>query len=108
MLGKPSDKDKAREMLKLLSGKTHRVITGVSIFYKGQNISFSQVTDVEFFHLTDDEIENYIDTGEPLDKAGAYGIQGKGALLIKRIKGDYYNVMGLPVAELYHKIKMFI
>ena len=107
MLGKPADKEKAREMLKLLSGRTHKVITGVSIFYKGQNISFSQVTDVEFFHLTDSDIDEYINTGEPMDKAGAYGIQGKGALLVKRIKGDYYNVMGLPVAELNQKIKMF-
>ena len=108
MLGKPENKEQAREMLKLLSGKTHKVITGCSVFYKGQNISFSEVTEVEFYHLTDSEIEEYIATGEPMDKAGAYGIQGKGALLIKRIKGDYYNVVGLPVGALKQKLKLFV
>ncbi len=108
MLGKPSDKQQAKEMLRLLSGKTHKVITGCSIFYKGQNISFSEVTEVEFYHLTDREIDEYIATGEPMDKAGAYGIQGKGALLVKKINGDYYNVVGLPVGTLKQKLKMFI
>lgn len=108
MLGKPGNREQAKEMLKLLSGKTHKVITGVSIFYKGQNISFSSVTDVEFYHLTDADIDEYIDSGEPMDKAGAYGIQGRGALLVKRIKGDFYNVVGLPVGELKQKLKMFI
>ena len=108
MLGKPKDEEQAREMLRLLSGKIHRVITGVSIFYKGQNISFSEVTEVEFYRLTDSDIDEYIETGEPMDKAGAYGIQGKGALLVKRIKGDFYNVVGLPVGELKQKIKIFI
>ena len=108
MLGKPKDKEQAREMLKLLSGKTHRVITGVSIFYKGQNISFSEVTEVEFYNRTDSDIDEYIAAGEPMDKAGAYGIQGKGALLVKRIKGDFYNVVGLPVGELKQKIKTLL
>ena len=108
MLGKPKDKEQAREMLKLLSGKTHRVITGVSIFYKGQNISFSEVTEVEFYNLTDIDIDEYIAAGEPMDKAGAYGIQGKGALLVKRIKGDFYNVVGLPVGELKQKINNLV
>ena len=108
MLGKPEDTEQAFEMLKLLSGKTHKVITGCSVFYKGQNISFSETTEVEFFRLTDDEIKEYIATGEPMDKAGAYGIQGKGALLVKRINGDYYNVVGLPVGALKQKMKMFI
>ena len=108
MLGKPKDEEQAREMLKLLSGKTHRVITGVSIFYKGQNISFSEVTEVEFYNLTDTDIDEYIATGEPMDKAGAYGIQGKGALLVKRIKGDFYNVVGLPVGELKQKINNLV
>lgn len=108
MLGKPKDKEQAREMLKILSGRTHKVITGCSIFYKGQNISFSEVTEVEFYHLTDSEIDEYIATGEPMDKAGAYGIQGKGALLVKRIKGDFYNVVGLPVAALKQKLKMLL
>lgn len=108
MLGKPKDKEQAREMLKILSGRTHRVITGCSVFYKGQNISFSEVTEVEFYHLTDSEIDEYIATGEPMDKAGAYGIQGKGALLVKRIKGDFYNVVGLPVSALKQKLKMLL
>lgn len=108
MLGKPKDEEQAREMLKLLSGKTHRVITGVSIFYKGQNISFSEVTEVEFYNLKDTDIDEYIATGEPMDKAGAYGIQGKGALLVKRIKGDFYNVVGLPVGELKQKINNLV
>ena len=108
MLGKPKDEEQAREMLKLLSGKTHRVITGVSIFYKGQNISFSEVTEVEFYSLTDADIKEYVATGEPMDKAGAYGIQGKGALLVKQIKGDFYNVVGLPVGELKQRLKTLI
>lgn len=108
MLGKPKDEEQAREMLKLLSGKTHRVITGVSIFYKGQNISFSEVTEVEFYNLTDTDIDEYIATGEPMDKAGAYGIQGKGALLVKGIKGNFYNVVGLPVGELKQKINNLV
>ena len=108
MLGKPKDKEQAKEMLKILSGRTHKVITGCSVFYKGQNISFSEVTEVEFYHLTDSEIDEYIATGEPMDKAGAYGIQGKGALLVKKIKGDYSNVVGLPVGALKQKIKMFL
>ncbi len=108
MLGKPKDKEQAKEMLKILSGRTHKVITGCSIFYKGHNISFSEVTEVEFYHLTESDIDEYIATGEPMDKSGAYGIQGKGALLVKKIKGDYYNVVGLPVGALKQKLKMFL
>lgn len=108
MLGKPKDAEHAKEMLKLLSGRTHKVITGCSVFYKGQNICFSETTEVEFFRLTDKEIDEYIATGEPMDKAGAYGIQGKGALLVKKINGDYYNVMGLPIGALKQKLKLFM
>lgn len=106
MLGKPENEEQALEMLRLLSGRTHRVITGCSVFYKGQNVSFSEVTEVEFYRLSESDIKEYIATGEPMDKAGAYGIQGKGALLVKRINGDYYNVVGLPVGELKQKLKM--
>ncbi len=106
MLGKPQNKEQAAEMLKLLSGRTHKVITGCSIFYKGQNISFSETTEVEFYRLTDTDISEYIATGEPMDKAGAYGIQGKGALLVKKINGDYYNVVGLPVGQLKQKLRL--
>lgn len=101
MLGKPADNADAFRMLKMLSGRTHSVITGCAVV-KGEEIrSFSSVTEVTFYELSDAEIERYIATGESLDKAGAYGIQGYGALLIKQIHGDYFNVVGLPVAELY-------
>ena len=105
MLGKPADEDQAFEMLRMLSGRTHKVITGCSVFKNGQNVTFSEVTEVEFYRLTDREIEEYIATGEPMDKAGAYGIQQQGALLVRRINGDYFNVVGLPVGMLRQKIR---
>ena len=107
MIGKPSSDQAAFEILKILSGKTHRVITGCAIFCGEKKLSFSQVTEVEFYPLSDEEIRGYIATGEPDDKAGAYGIQGKGALLVKQIRGDYNNVVGLPVALLNKKLKEF-
>lgn len=101
ILGKPRDEKDAFAMLKTLSGRVHEVYTGVCvIFANGRKERFFEETKVEFYELSDEEIAAYIKTGEPLDKAGAYGIQGKGALLVKRIDGDYYNVMGLPVARL--------
>ncbi len=108
MLGKPKNREDAVRMLKLLSGKTHKVITGCAAFYQGRCLSFSEVTEVTFFELSDAEIENYAATGECDDKAGAYGVQGKGALLVKGINGDYYNVVGLPVARLSREIKKLI
>lgn len=108
MLGKPSDRDDAVRMLKALSGKTHKVITGCAVLYKDKVISFSQTTSVKFYELTDKEIDEYVNTGEPMDKAGAYGIQGKGTVLIEEIKGDYFNVVGLPVSLLNRKIKYLI
>ena len=104
MMGKPADRDEAYIMLKSLSGKTHSVITGCAIVKGDKKITFSCETKVSFYELSDDEINCYIDTGECYDKAGGYGIQGLGALLIKRIEGDYSNVVGLPVAELYRKL----
>ncbi len=106
MLGKPDNIEQAKEMLTLLSGRTHKVITGCCIMHKGKTVSFSKVTEVEFYRLTPDDIDEYIQTGEPMDKAGAYGIQGKGSLLVKRINGDYFNVVGMPVAELKQKLKL--
>ncbi len=101
ILGKPVDEKDAFAMLKTLSGRVHEVFTGVCvIFANGRKERFFEETKVEFYELSDAEIAAYIKTGEPMDKAGAYGIQGKGALLVKRIDGDYYNVMGLPVARL--------
>ncbi len=100
MLGKPTSTENAREMLKSLSGKCHDVITGCAII-KGEKIkSFSVKTQVKFLPLTDKMIDNYIKTQEPLDKAGAYGIQGFGSLFVESISGDYFNVVGLPVSRL--------
>ena len=105
ILGKPSDKAEAFEMLSSLSGKKHCVYTGVCILYNEKKIVFSECTEVEFYKLTESEIRDYIATGEPMDKAGAYGIQGRGCMFVKGIKGDFFNVMGLPVAEIGQKIR---
>ena len=106
ILGKPTDTEDAKRMLHLLSGDTHKVITGCAIFKNGKSVSFSETTEVTFYPLSDKDIDNYIATNEPFDKAGAYGIQGKGSLLIKGINGDYFNVVGLPVAKLNKILKM--
>lgn len=105
MLSKPHGDMAAFEMLRLLSGRTHRVITGCAIYKGNKKLTFSDVTEVEFYPLSNEEIKAYIITGEPADKAGAYGIQGKGSLLIKGIRGDYFNVVGLPVAKLSRALK---
>ncbi len=107
ILGKPKDKQDAENMLTLLSGKTHQVITGCCLCFGKKSYSFSVTSSVTFFDLTEDEINAYINTNEPFDKAGAYGIQGKGCLLVKEIKGDYYNVVGLPVAALKRHLEIF-
>ncbi len=101
ILGKPGSPDEARKMLRRLSAKTHQVITGYCICCKAENRFFSDSikTDVLFKELTDDEIQWYIHTGEPFDKAGSYAIQGLGTFLVKRINGSYTNVVGLPVCE---------
>ena len=104
ILGKPKDKDDAFFMLKKLSGRTHTVFTGVTVISPAGRKSFTSSTEVEFYNLSDDEIQRYIETGEPMDKAGAYGIQGYGSILVKRICGDYFTVMGLPVAEVARAI----
>ncbi len=108
ILGKPQDKEDARRMISLLSGREHQVFTGVTLSLKGKFKTFSEKTDVIFYKLTDKEIEDYISTDEPYDKAGAYGIQGKAGLLVKAVNGDYYNVVGLPVARLKREITEFI
>lgn len=108
VFGIPKDRKEAFAMLKALSGETHRVITGVSILTKEREFSFSSETKVTFYPLSDQEIEEYLDTGEPFDKAGAYGIQGKGALLVEQIEGDYFTVVGLPVAKLQIALKRFL
>ena len=98
ILGKPVNAKDARRMLKLLSGRTHTVLTGVAAVSRGKTISDVEITQVTFNILREAEIEEYISTGEPLDKAGAYGIQGYAARWIPRIEGCYFNVVGLPIA----------
>lgn len=105
VLGKPENPEDAVRMLTALSGKRHKVITGCAVCKNGACRSFSSVTEVEFYPLDDREISDYVATGEPLDKAGAYGIQGRGALFVKSINGDYFNVVGLPVAALHRFIE---
>ncbi len=105
VLGKPLDKQDAYHMLRLLSGQEHRVLTGV-VFCRGQSVqtSFVQNTRVVFYPLDEKEILDYLETDEPYDKAGAYAIQGKGSLFVKAIYGDYYNVMGFPVARIAREL----
>lgn len=105
ILGKPNDRSDAFKMLKMLSGKYHSVFTGVTIITPDSTKTFSVETRVKFFDLTNREINDYLDTGEPFDKAGAYGIQGKGSLLVEKIDGDYFNVVGLPVSTLNKYLK---
>lgn len=105
ILGKPRSEKEAVEMLRSLSGRIHKVYTGVAIVCGEKVTSFFEETEVEFYPLTDQEILDYVATGEPMDKAGAYGIQGRGAVLVKRINGDYFNVMGLPISKVYRELK---
>lgn len=108
VLGKPSNKNEAQKMLNMLSGKTHQVITGVTLAAKEKTVSFSVSTDVRFTTLDKKEIEYYVDKYRPLDKAGAYGIQEWiGYVGVEYISGSYYNVMGLPIQRLYQELKKF-
>ena len=100
ILGKPKNEKDAFLMLKNLSGKEHSVFTGVTVIKNDKEVTFSVQTKVKFFELDDREIEDYISSGEPFDKAGAYGIQGKGAELVEKYEGDYNNIVGLPVDTL--------
>jgi len=100
ILGKPKDTADAHRMLRLLSGRDHQVMTGMTVLRGQQCAVCTEITDIHFRELTDREIDAYIRTGEPMDKAGSYGIQGGAALFAERLVGDYYNVMGLPVCRL--------
>ena len=100
VLGKPHDADDAMAMLRLLSGRDHQVMTGVTVLRDERAVTFTEVTDLHFRELTDKEIGRYVASGEPMDKAGSYGIQGGAALFCTGMTGDYYNVMGLPVCRL--------
>lgn len=107
ILGKPADEVNAKKMLKKLSGNVHEVYTGVCVTdsKSGKSVSDYEVTKVKFRELTDEEIDRYIATNEPMDKAGGYGIQGKGCLLVEKIEGDYLNVVGLPAVKLAEILK---
>ena len=104
VLGKPQDEADARKMLERLSGRSHSVVTGVALLIKGDEVVFHNETKVYFKELAPFEIESYIASGEPMDKAGAYGIQGKGALWVEKIEGSYTNVVGLPVEHVYDEL----
>lgn len=108
VLNKPKDKDDAKRMLKLLSGRRHKVCTGCALVCGKAEHSFCVETQVEFFELTDEEIDSYIETGDCMDKAGAYGIQSQGKTLVEGIYGDYYNVVGLPVGKLKRELLSFL
>lgn len=105
ILGKPRDAEHAKAMLRRLSGRTHRVITGVWLCNGGQSNGFSDSAEVTFAPMTEEEIDAYVRSGEPMDKAGAYGIQGYGMRFITGIRGDFYTVMGLPSGRLYAFLK---
>lgn len=102
LMGKPKNRDEAREMIKSLSGKVHNVYTAYAIFKLSQGIKYVdyEKSSVKFYDLSHEEIENYLDTLEYEDKAGAYGIQGKGALLVEEIRGDFFNIVGLPIGKI--------
>ena len=105
ILGKPHSREAAAEMLTALQGRSHEVYTGVTLYSQSGTVTFFECTQVEFYPMTEVEISEYIDSKEPMDKAGAYGIQGLGARFVKGIRGDYNNVVGLPVGRLYQELK---
>ncbi len=105
ILGKPHSRESAAEMLTALQGRSHEVYTGVTLYSQSETVTFFECTQVEFYPMTEVEISEYIDSKEPMDKAGAYGIQGLGARFVKGIRGDYNNVVGLPVGRLYQELK---
>lgn len=105
VLGKPHSPREAEEMLTLLSGRDHQVMTGCTIAAGERVQTFTEITDLHFRPLEPEEIRRYVESGEPMDKAGAYGIQGGAALFCRRMEGDYYNVMGLPVCRLWQQLR---
>lgn len=105
VLGKPKSEAQAAEMLTMLSGQAHQVMTGCTLLRGNRQQTFTEVTDLHFRPLSQGEIRRYVATGEPMDKAGAYGIQGGAALFCTRMEGDYYNVMGLPVCRLWQSLR---
>lgn len=106
-LGKPKSKEEAAAMLRVISGTTHEVVSGINIMSAGMSFSRAVTTKVTFKNLTREEIDNYVQSGEGLDKAGAYGIQGKAGLFVRNIEGDYYNVVGLSINTLYEALNQY-
>lgn len=104
VLGKPHSEEEAASMLRLLSGRDHQVMTGCTVLYGDRVETFTEVTNLHFRPLSEKEILKYVQSGEPMDKAGSYGIQGGAALFCEKLEGDYYNVMGLPVCRLYETL----
>jgi septum formation protein len=107
LLGKPKTEKEAKEMLTMLSGKEHEIITGVTIIEKDHSISFHEIVKVFMENITQENIDKYIATGEPMDKAGAYALQEMGAIFIKKIDGDFYTAMGLPLKRIVEELKDF-
>ncbi len=106
VLGKPSNKEEAHEMLKKLSGNWHTVHTGVCVLYRNKEVSFVESTKVKFYSLNDELMNAYVESGSPMDKAGAYGIQEDlGMIFVERIDGDFFNVVGLPISRVWWEIK---
>ena len=105
ILGKPKDEADAIRMLRMLQGQTHSVYTGVTLLEEGKQTTFAEETKVSMYPMTEEEIAWYVSTKEPMDKAGAYGIQGLCARFVEKIQGDYNNVVGLPVGRIYQKLK---
>ena len=108
IFGKPGSEEDARRMLRALSGKQHTVVSGVTIGYQKKFLSFSVRTGVTFRELSDTDIDIYCRSGEPMDKAGGYGIQGLGSLLVQKIDGEFYNVVGLPVSDIAANLEGFL
>jgi septum formation protein len=107
IIGKPADEADAAAILRHLSGQTHRVLTGVAVAHEGRTEYVQSISEVRFRPIDDDEIRRYVQTGEPMDKAGAYGIQGRAALFIEYMAGSYTGIMGLPVCETGELLKRF-
>ncbi len=108
ILGKPKDEEEAKHFLQVLSGKTHKVLTGCAIIKKGFSKSFYTKSLVTFWDITDEEIGDYIKTKEPMDKAGAYGIQDHGARFVRSISGDYFTIVGFPISRVYQELKKIL
>lgn len=109
IMGKPGSREEAISMLSTLQGRVHSVFTGVTLYHKdsinSEMVSFAKETKVTFYAMSNDEIETYVNTGEPMDKAGAYGIQGLSAAFVEQVEGDYNNVVGLPIGAVYQELK---